>query len=93
MPITIRIINHRYQIVYTVSAYSKTVISVFCVFHKLSSPLVSVRPSGPQSENDVDRSLNTLNVDIFALYIFSRYSRFINIRENIYIVKITFVIP
>ena len=33
----------------------------------------------------------TVNVDIFALYIFSRYSRLLNVRENIYIVKITFI--
>ena len=32
---------------------------------------------------------NTVNVDIFALYIFSRNSRLSNIRENMYIVKIT----
>ena len=34
-----------------------------------------------------------MNVDIFALYIFSPYSRLTNIRENIYIVKITFIMP
>ena len=34
-----------------------------------------------------------MNVDIFALYIFSRYSRLSNICENIYIVKITFIMP
>ena len=32
-----------------------------------------------------------MNVDIFALYIFSRYSRLSNARKNIYIVKITFI--
>ena len=30
----------------------------------------------------------TVNVDIFALYIFSRYSRLSNVRENMCIVKI-----
>ena len=35
----------------------------------------------------------TVNVDIFALYIFSRNSRFLNIRENMYTSKITFMIP
>ena len=35
----------------------------------------------------------TVNVDIFALYIFSRYSRLSNIRENMYIVKITYIMP
>ena len=35
---------------------------------------------------------NTVNVDIFALYIFSRISRFLNIRENMYTSEITFVI-
>ena len=33
--------------------------------------------------------LDTVNVDIFALYIFSRYSRLSNVRENVYKVKIT----
>ena len=33
----------------------------------------------------------TVNVDIFALYIFSRYSRLSNVRENMYIVKITYI--
>ena len=33
-----------------------------------------------------------MNVDIFTLYIFSRYTRLSNIRENIYIVKITFTL-
>ena len=32
---------------------------------------------------------NTVNLDIFALYIFSQNSRLSNIRENMYIVKIT----
>ena len=32
--------------------------------------------------------LDTVNVDIFALYIFSRYSRLSNVRENTYKVKI-----
>ena len=32
-----------------------------------------------------------MNLDIFALYIFSRYSRLSNIRENMYIVKITVI--
>ena len=34
---------------------------------------------------------HTVNVDIFALYIFSRHSRLSNVRENMYIVKITFL--
>ena len=34
----------------------------------------------------------TVNVDIFALYIFSLNSRFSNIRENIYTMKISFII-
>ena len=38
-------------------------------------------------------SLHTVKVDIFALYIFSRYSRFSNIRENMYIVKINVKLP
>ena len=36
---------------------------------------------------------NTENVDIFTLFIFLRYSCLSNIRENIYIMKITFIIP
>ena len=40
-----------------------------------------------------DTSLSTtVNVDIFALYIFSRNSRFLNVRKNMYTSKITFVI-
>ena len=35
----------------------------------------------------------TVNVDIFTLYIFSSYSRISHIRENIYSVKITFIMP
>ena len=34
----------------------------------------------------------TVNVEILALYIFSLNSRFLNIRENIYTVKITIII-
>ena len=34
----------------------------------------------------------TVNVDIFALYIFSRYSRLSNVRGDMYIVKITYII-
>ena len=34
----------------------------------------------------------TVNVEMFALYIFSRNSRFLNIRENIYAAKNTFII-
>ena len=34
----------------------------------------------------------TVKVDIFALYIFSRNSRFLNIRENMYTSKITFIL-
>ena len=35
--------------------------------------------------------LYTVNVDIFALYIFLRHSRFLNVHENMYNVKITFI--
>ena len=35
----------------------------------------------------------TVNVDIFVWYIFSRYSRFKNVRENMCNVKITFIMP
>ena len=35
---------------------------------------------------------NTVNVDIFALYLFSLNSRFLNVREKIYTVKITIII-
>ena len=34
-----------------------------------------------------------MNVEMFALYIFSRYSRFRNIRQNMFIAKITFIVP
>ena len=34
-----------------------------------------------------------MNVHIFALYIFSRYSCFSNIRENLYNSKITCIVP
>ena len=36
--------------------------------------------------------LHTVNVEIFALYIFSLNSSFLNFRENIYTVKITIII-
>ena len=35
----------------------------------------------------------TVNVDIFALYIFLRYSRFSNFRENIYNLKTSYIMP
>ena len=35
----------------------------------------------------------TVNVEIFGLYIFSRYSRFVNIYENMHNLKITCVMP
>ena len=35
----------------------------------------------------------TVDIDIFALYIFSRCSRFLNVRENMYNMKITFIVP
>ena len=35
---------------------------------------------------------SAVNVDIFALYMFSGNSRFLNICENMYTVKITFMI-
>ena len=38
------------------------------------------------------RETYTVNEDIFALYIFSHNSRFLDIRENMYTLKITFVI-
>ena len=34
---------------------------------------------------------HTVNIDIFALYIFSRNSRILDIRENMYTSKITFI--
>ena len=34
-----------------------------------------------------------VNVEICVLYMFLRYSCFLNSRENIYIVKITFTMP
>ena len=34
----------------------------------------------------------TVNIDIFALYIFLHNSRFLNIHENMYTSKITFII-
>ena len=34
-----------------------------------------------------------VNVEMFALYIFSRYSRFSNIRENIYNLKFSYIMP
>ena len=38
--------------------------------------------------------LYTVNIDIFKLYIFLRNSRFfLNVRENMYTTKITFIIP
>ena len=33
-----------------------------------------------------------MNVEILALYIFSRNSRFLDIRENMYTLKITFIV-
>ena len=36
---------------------------------------------------------HTVYVDIFALYIFSPYSRFSNIREDIYNLEITCIMP
>ena len=36
--------------------------------------------------------LNTVNVEIFALYIFSRNSRFLEMREHIFNVKNIFII-
>ena len=44
---------------------------------------IQIRPNRP----------NTVNVDSFALYIFSHHLCLSNIRENIYIVKITFIMP
>ena len=37
--------------------------------------------------------LPTVYVEIFALYIFSRYSRFSNIRRNIYNLQISYIMP
>ena len=39
------------------------------------------------------RLFPTVNVQFFALYIFSRYSRFRSVRENMYIVKSSFIMP
>ena len=36
--------------------------------------------------------VDTVNVDIFALYIFSHNSRFLDMRENMYPSKIMFII-
>ena len=46
----------------------------------------------PVEYMDGSTCMYTVNVDIFALYIFSRNSRFLNIRENMYTSKITFII-
>ena len=43
----------------------------------------------PGSATDRHSTMHTVNVEIFALYIFPLNSRFLNIRENIYTVKIT----
>ena len=48
-------------------------------------------PFHPSVEPPVNQ--NTVNVDICSLYIFSRYSRLSNLGENIYIVKITYLMP
>ena len=40
-------------------------------------------------EVKTSKNNNTVNVDIFAFYIFLRYSRFLNIREYMYNLKIT----
>ena len=37
--------------------------------------------------------MDTVNVEIFTLYIFSRYSCFSNIRENMNKLKITCIMP
>ena len=34
-----------------------------------------------------------MNVEIFALYIISHYSRFLYVHENMYDIKITLIIP
>ena len=34
-----------------------------------------------------------MNVDIFAWYIFSRNSLFLNISENMYMARITYIMP
>ena len=39
------------------------------------------------------RTCHTVNVEISVLYIFLCYSRFSNIRENMYNLKITFIMP
>ena len=36
---------------------------------------------------------DTVNVEILALYVFLRFSRLSNMRENIYNLKTTFIIP
>ena len=44
-------------------------------------------------ENFVYALWGTVNVEIFTLYIFLRYLRFLDVRENMYHVKITFIMP
>ena len=37
-------------------------------------------------------TIDTVNIEMFALYIFSLNSRFLNMREKLYTVKITIII-
>ena len=47
---------------------------------------------GVYGSEKIYNKIYTVNVDIFAMYMFSLNSRFLNIRKNMYTVKITFVI-
>ena len=55
-------------------------MAYFCIF--LHRPMVDI----------LCVEVITVNVDIFALYIFSRNSRFLDMRENMYPSKITLII-
>ena len=49
--------------------------------------------NGTLYKGNVECSQVTVSIDIFVSYIFSRNSRFWNIRENIYNAKLSFIIP
>ena len=61
--------------------YQKNYSSISMQIRMANSP---IREVGVGSLN---RIYNTGCVDIFVLYIFSRNSRFLNIRENMYTLK------
>ena len=46
-----------------------------------------------QLSERISLALYTVNGEIFALYTFSRFSRFSNIDENIYNLNITYIMP